>query len=450
MPSSVTPIPEQRPGLLDRFLSLFTQVKTGEAVSALLLALNIFVLLASYYLLKTVREPLILTQGGAEVKSYSSAVMALLMLLIVPAYGAFATRVTRSRLITWVTLFLISHLVIFYILGSAGIQVGIAFFLWVGIFNVFITAQFWAFANDIYTEEQGKRLFPIVGVGASLGAWVGALMAEWAFGRFDPQSSPYLLMLLAAAGLGVSIFISYGVNLREGRTPTAEKTSKAEEPLGKEGGFKLVFTQRYLLLIAILILLMNVVNTTGGFILDKVVTTEFAAEATDDSQMQAMIGQFYGSFYSWQNLLGFLIQLFLVSRVFKYIGIRGALFVLPCLALGSYALFIAAPVLGIIRIVKLAENSTDYSLQNTVRHALFLPTSREAKYKAKAAIDTFFWRLGDMLQAGVVFVGVQLAFAIQHFAIVNLIFVGIWLLIARAIAHEHKRISTESELQEAA
>ena len=100
MPSSVTPIPEQRPGLLDRFLSLFTQVKTGEAVSALLLALNIFVLLASYYLLKTVREPLILTQGGAEVKSYSSAVMALLMLLIVPAYGAFATRVTRSRLIT--------------------------------------------------------------------------------------------------------------------------------------------------------------------------------------------------------------------------------------------------------------------------------------------------------------------------------------------------------------
>ena len=117
------------------------------------------------------------------------------------------------------TLFLISHLVIFYILGSAGIQVGIAFFLWVGIFNVFITAQFWAFANDIYTEDQGKRLFPIVGVGASLGAWVGALMAEWAFGRFDPQSSPYLLMLLAAAGLGVSIFISYGVNLREGKDP---------------------------------------------------------------------------------------------------------------------------------------------------------------------------------------------------------------------------------------
>ena len=146
----------------------------------------------------------------------------------------------------------------------------------------------------------------------------------------------------------------------------------------------------------------------------------------------------------------FLLQLFLVSKIFKYLGIRGALFVLPCLALGSYALFIAAPVLSIIRTVKLAENSTDYSLQNTVGHALSLPTSREAKYKAKPAIDTFFWRLGDMLQAGVVFVGVQLAFAIHHFALVNLVFVGTWLVIVVAIARHHKRLSTESDIREVA
>jgi AAA family ATP:ADP antiporter len=142
--------------------------------------------------------------------------------------------------------------------------------------------------------------------------------------------------------------------------------------------------------------------------------------------------------------------LFLISRIFKYIGIRGALFVLPCLALGSQALFIAAPILGIIRIVKVAENSTDYSLQNTGHHAIFLPTSREAKFKSKAAIDTFFWRLGDILQAAIVFVGVQLAFAIQHFAITNLAFVGIWLLVVTAIAREHKRLSARSELKKAA
>ena len=139
-----------------------------------------------------------------------------------------------------------------------------------------------------------------------------------------------------------------------------------------------------------------------------------------------MIGTFWADFYSWQNLLGLLLQLFLVSRVFKYIGIRGALSILPCIALGSYSLFIALPILSVIRVAKLLENSTDYSIQNTARHALFLPTSREAKYKAKAAIDMFFWRFGDMLQAGVVFAGVQLAFAVQHFAVVNVIFVLIW------------------------
>ena len=86
-----------------------------------------------------------------------------------------------------------------------------------------------------------------------------------------------------------------------------------------------------------------------------------------------------------------------MSRIFKYLGIGGALFVLPLIALGSYGLFAFAPVLAFIRMTKIAENATDYSLQNTVRRALFLPTSREAKYKALQAVETFFWRAGDML-----------------------------------------------------
>jgi ATP/ADP translocase len=93
------------------------------------------------------------------------------------------------------------------------------------------------------------------------------------------------------------------------------------------------------------------------------------------------------------NLLGFLIQAFLVSRVFKWIGIRGALFILPIIALGSYSMIALLPILAMVRVAKVVENSTDYSIQNTARHALFLPTSREAKYNAKQAIDAFFWRL---------------------------------------------------------
>ena len=147
-----------------------------------------------------------------------------------------------------------------------------------------------------------------------------------------------------------------------------------------------------------------------------------------------------GDFYGWVNLVGLLIQVFLVSRLFKTIGVRGALFVLPLIALGSYTLMAILPVLGVIRIAKVLENSTDYSIQNTARHALFLPTSREAKYKAKAAIDTFFWRVGDMLQGGVVLVGTWLAFTARHFAWINIVLVSVWLVLIVGIYREHKKL----------
>lgn len=450
MESTPIPISAGKRGLLDRALSIFAQVKAGEGFTVLLLSLNVFVVLASYYLLKPVREALILTQGGAEVKAYLYAGTALILLVLVPAYGGFAARVNRIRLITWVTLFFISHLGIFYLLGVAGVQVGAAFFIWVSIFSLLVIAQIWAFANDLFTEEQGKRLFPIVGVGAGLGAWLGAVMAKWLFGQFDPAMAPYSLMLVAAAGFGVGIVISHGIHRRERERATPEKASTAEKPLGKEGGFKLVFTQRYLLLMGIAVLLLNVVNTTGGFILDKVVIAGVAQQTADIAEQQVIVGQFYGDFFGWVNLLGLLFQMFLVSRIFKYIGVRGALFILPCLALGSYSLMIVTPILGVIRTVKMFENSTDYSINNTARHALFLLTSREAKYKAKAAIDTFFWRVGDMLQAGVVFLGVMLAFSIQNYATVNVIFTLIWLAVVVAIVREHKRLSGEASLSKAA
>jgi ATP:ADP antiporter, AAA family len=90
------------------------------------------------------------------------------------------------------------------------------------------------------------------------------------------------------------------------------------------------------------------------------------------------------------------------------------------------------------------ENSTDYSIQNTARHALFLPTSRDAKYKAKAAIDTFFWRVGDMMQAGVVLLGTSLAFVTKHYAWLNMSLVGLWLLLIVGIYREHKKLTTRA------
>src|SRR5690242_13012209 len=137
---------------LERFLSYFADVRAGEGWSALLLTLNVFLLLFAYYLLKTVREALILTEGGAYIKAYSSAGQAGLLMILVPVYGYIGARVVRIRLLGGLLLFFISNLALFYLFGLSGAREGVVFYIWVGIFNVFIVSQVWAFANDIYTE----------------------------------------------------------------------------------------------------------------------------------------------------------------------------------------------------------------------------------------------------------------------------------------------------------
>lgn len=451
-------------GALDTFLGLFTEVRSGEGSTALLLALNVFLLLSSYYIIKPVREALILAGGGAEVKSYASAGQAILLLAAVPAYAALATRFSRRRLINTVTLFFTACLVGFYAWGkNAGLSVsiagfdltvGVAFFLWVGIFNMMIIAQFWSFANDLYTPEEGKRLFVLVAFGASAGAVAGSAIAGGLIGVLGVET----MLLVAAVILVSTLLITNIVDARErarARTKAAADSgvaARAEEPIGKGGAFQLVWKSRYLLLIALLMLFLNWVNTNGEYILSRVVraNAEMAAPATltdaaaHDAFVKSFTGKFYADFFFVVNLVGLLAQLFLVSRILKWLGVRRALLVLPFIALGGYTLLVFAPVLAAVRWAKTAENATDYSLQNTVRHALFLPTTREQKYKAKQAIDTFFVRSGDLLSAGLVFLGTQrLGFETRHFAMANLGLVVVWIFLALAIGRENAKLTGE-------
>jgi AAA family ATP:ADP antiporter len=452
MAGVIEAFPHPRKSWLDRVLSIVTEVRAGEGVSALLLAANVFYLLAFYSVLKVVRDALILSEAGAVAASYSSAGQALLLLGFVPAYGAFASRVNRLWLVCGVTLFFASHLLIFAALGVAGVRVGIAFFLWIGVFNMVAVAQFWAFANDVYSSERGKRLFPILGVGANLGALAGSALTAVAFGGIGP----YRLMWIAAAGLLVPVVLTIVIHRRErGNAEGREETpnDRSEEVIGKAGGFELVFRNRYLFLIAMLVLLFNLVNTLGGFMLNTMITQEAASRVAAGTNggldARALIGTMAGTVQTWVNLVAFLLQAFVVSRLFKYVGVRGALFMLPIIALGGYTAIALLPILGVVMWTKVAENSTDYSVNNTTRHALFLPTSREAKYKAKQAIDAFFVRTGDMLQAGVVFAGTALAFGVRQFALVNVILVAVWLVFAMAIAREHRRL-TATDVQDQA
>jgi len=426
----------------ERFLSIFAPVRSGEGFTSVLLMIDVFLLLTAYYIIKPVREALILGELGAEIKSYAGAGQALLFLFIIPVYGAIASRVNRVRLINGVTAFFISNLLIFYFLGDAGIQLGVVFFLWVGLFNLILIAQFWAFANDIYTHEQGKRLFAVVGIGSSLGGIFGARLAGWLFNPLGP----YPMMLVTAVLLSMCIVLTTCVHNREKRAIAVKGPRKVEDlKLPTSGSFRLVFKSRYLLLIAMLILLSNLVNTTGEFILGKAVAQHAreAVGAAGAASQEAYIGKFYADFFFWVNMLSGALQMFAVSRIIRRFDIRPALLFLPIIALGSYTLLAFVPILSFIRFAKIAENSTDYSIQNTARHALFLPTNRESKYKAKTAIDSFFWRVGDALSALLVFLGTRLAFDSRNFALVNIVLVCLWLGVVYSITRIDKRADEE-------
>src|SRR6185436_20297416 len=147
------------PSRLDRMLGVFADVHAGEGGTALLLALNVFLILMAYYVLKPVREALILGEGSAELKSYMSAGQVVLLAFVVPLYSRLVARFVRIRLINVVTAFFVACLLLFYVLARFHVPLAIVFFLWIGIFNLMVVAQFWSFANDIYTKDQGERLF---------------------------------------------------------------------------------------------------------------------------------------------------------------------------------------------------------------------------------------------------------------------------------------------------
>ncbi len=461
--------------LLERLLGVFTEVRAGEGGITLAMALLGFLLMTSYYLIKPVRDALILQQGGAEVKAYMQAVTAVILYFVVQGYAKLVSRYERTRLITVVTTIFIACLVGFWILNQFGTPyLSYVFFVWIGMFSVMVVAQFWSYANDVYSTEAGKRLFPLVGFGVMTGAAVGADIAK----RLLEYLGVFELLLLTAALLGATILMTNLISLRVwGRRQIRVSQSSLEEWLVERKArkereklaFGLLREHKYLGYIALLILMLNLVNSNGEYILGALIedhtaqrlevsTSEAAAagvplkfgerelgapdsEEARDAFVQSTIGQFWAGFYFWVNLVGMVLQLFVVSRLIKLGGIRAGLYWLPIVALGVYGLVLFLPALRVFRFGKTAENASDYSINKTTVQMLFLPTSRDVKYKAKQATDSFFHRLGDVGSAVVVLLGtVVFSLGARGFALVNLLLIAGWFFLVRAIAREHREI----------
>jgi AAA family ATP:ADP antiporter len=345
-------------------------------------------------------------------------------------------------LIYGVTLFFIINIELFWLGAKLGVPyLGVAFFIWVGIFNNAVIAQFWSYGNDLFSTETGERLFPVIAIGATLGSPFGSGLAER---LFTMGVGAYTMLHITAVILLISMGLYWLVERRVGASrQQAARTAKLK---AGEGGFKLLAGRSYLQLICVLLILLNLVNTTGQYVLDRYVLAEAASRAATDPAFnkEAFLGAFYGGFMFWVNILTVVLQALLVSRIVKYLGLAGALLALPIVALGSYSMVLAGATLGVLRLAKTVENATDYSIMNTARQMLWLPTSREEKYKAKQAADTFIVRVGDLLSAGLVYVGTTvLGFASVDFSLVNVFVCVLWLGVGVLLLKQYRRLAAQ-------
>jgi AAA family ATP:ADP antiporter len=458
-PTPQPPAPGARLTPVERVLRIFTDVRPGEGSTALLMFANVFLILCAYYLLKPLREGWLAISdvGGlskVEVKAYTSFAQTLLLAGVASAYASRVGRWPRGRLITRATLLCASNIVLFWLLQPDFLVghlpgLGIAYYLWVGMFGVFVVAQFWAFAADLYSEERGRRLLPMIAIGATSGAIAGSwLERQLPEVGFDPNH----LLLAALPPLLATIGLTRLVDARTGGLGKV-RSAGFEGPLGDgRGAIPMVLGTPFLLVVAGVTLLFNWVKTNGENQLYAAVQEALAARLAGQGDLgdqavrafvQAGTSAFYGDFFFWVNVVALVLQALVASRLLRYGGFGALFLLLPTIALTAYSAMAMLPALWLIKTLKVAENATDYSLHNTARHVLWLPMAQEVTFKAKPTIDSLFVRAGDGMAALTVLVGLQLfSFSTRSFFAVNVVLAVIWLLAAAWIVREHARLGT--------
>lgn len=432
-------------------LSLIVRVKPRELLGLGISLLWIFSALTAYYIIKPIRSTVLQTLIGVDHKPTALLATTVFVGLFAYGYGQVAPRLPRRTLVTSTFVFFVACLLVFAAFlpatrtaanpSSAVVLVGYLFFVWVSTFNLMVVSQFWSVAGDVWTKEQASRLFGAIGVGGVTGGIMGTMVvSRLAKQLATPQmlflSAGMLAVCLALAQLFLRLYASPAASApalsgAAGTSPASPvaRVEKAPNPL------TLVLRSPYLRLIALMMLVLNIVNSNNEWILDKVLSDQHL----DESSLNA----FYGGYFLVQNVLTFAIQLFLTARIQRAFGARGALLVEPLVGVVFALAFLVAPALAVIRWHKILENATDYSVQSNTRELLYVPTSPVEKYSAKNLNDTFGQRLGDALAAGCiqlaasVFVPHLGAAGLKVLVGLNLLCAAVWLVAVWTIGRMH-------------
>lgn len=345
-------------------------------------------LLASYYLIRPVRDALAAGSGAASIKYLATAVF-VVMLAIVPLFGWLVARVRRSLLLPLTYAFFAAHLVVFaalFRLDPDALWTGRVFYVWTTVFNLFVVSVFWSFMADIWHEEEGRRLFGVIAAGGSLGGIAGPAAARALAGSVGTAG----LTLIAAVLLGASV-VTIVLLGRERRDLPAAGAVRREEPVGGAvfAGLSRLVASPFLLGIAALV--------AFGSLLGMIVYIELAKAAAAEFATAAERTAFYSQRDLWVNGASLVLQLLVVGPLAQRFGVRPLLAGAAALALAAFAGLAAAPAIGVLLAVNVQLRATEFGIGKPNRDMLYTVVDAETKYKVKNVVDTVVYRGSDVL-----------------------------------------------------
>lgn len=386
--------PEDRKGAAPRLLRRVFGLRAGEASALLLSGLYIFLVLCSYSILRPVRESFGVERGADDLPALITATL-IVMTLATPLFGWLVSRLPRRRFIPIVYRFfalnLLGFFAAFHLLPEAArLWLGYGFYVWLSVFNLFVVSVFWAFMADVWTAGQGKRLFGLMAVGATLGVITGS----WFTGAFVGSIGRINLMLISVVLLECAVWAMLGVAARFGVTATP--ASRPETSPGAVEGLKQVFASPYLATISAYMLCFTVCSTFLYLKVGEVVSGEIS-----DRNARAA---FYANITLWTNILTLVTQVLLTGRIIRAAGIGVALTAVPIVTIAGFVVLGRAeqwglPLLTTVMVFSIARGWANFAVSRPSREMLYSVITRDEKYKAKPFIDTFVYRGGDALGA---------------------------------------------------
>ena len=408
--------------MLQQTVSKLLKIERAEFAPALLSFLFVFTLMASYYVLRPVRDAMASDWSDAEL-SWLWTLNFFISGGAVLLYGWIASRVSLQKLVPGVYLFFAASFGLFYLATQSFDDTGLidkSFYVWVSFFALFHVSVFWSFMSDLYSSAQSKRLFGLFGAGASIGAVSGPLIPVF----LGTQIGVYNLLLIAALMLLFIIPIIFFLE-RQRQTPatTGNPASKSAQVIGGDffDGFVDLLCHRFLLGIALFLLLYTMMSSFVYFEL-KNVMVEYD---------RATRAQYWGMMDLAVNSLSILTAVFVTSRLATRFGLAITLALVPLLLVCGWLAVAIAPGLLLLIGLQIVRRAGNYAITRPAREMLFTSVTPSTRFKTKPVIDIVVYRGGDVL-AGWTYTGLAqgIGLGLGAIAMVAAVLALMWTLVA--------------------